>query len=413
MLLLLLLLCVGPQRNKAHTTNNPQLFIQTNRNKQHTTNKPTGKALLAPYLPREGGGGGGSPYSEGGALYALGLITANHGALQRDFLLTSLRAASGPVTQHGACLGLGLACLGAAADDEAFEDLKGALYTDDAVAGEAAGLAMGLLLCGSASDKAQEMLAYAHDTAHEKIIRGLALGLALTAYGREEGADALVEQMARDQDPILRWGAAHAVGLAYRGTGHNGAIARLLHTAVTDVSDDVRRAAVMCLGFVLLGSPEQCPRIVALLAESFNPHVRYGAAMAVGIACAASGGREAVALLEAMAGDSVDFVRQGVYIALALVQLQQPEARVEPLRKRLAKAVADKHEETMARMGAAIATGACASSCLFLPLPPLISSLPGSNFYCCALQTLISPLSSLSTSASLFTPPPPSTPQPN
>jgi len=37
--------------------------------------------------------------------------------------------------------------------------------------------------------------------------------------------------------------------------------------------------------------------------------------------------------------------------------LQQPEARVEGLRKRLAKAVADKHEETMARMGAALATG--------------------------------------------------------
>ncbi|KAI8467935.1 MAG: 26S proteasome regulatory subunit [Monoraphidium minutum] len=313
-----------------------------------------GKALLAPYLPRDGAGG--SPYSEGGALYALGLIAANHGAGHRAFLLESLRAAASPVIQHGACLGLGLACLGTC-DDEAFEDLKNTLYTDDAVAGEAAGLAMGLLLCGSSSDKAQEMLAYAHDTAHEKIIRGLALGLALTGYGREEGADALVEQMSRDQDPILRWGAMFCLGLAYRGTANNGAIARLLHCAVTDVSDDVRRAAVTCLGFVLMGNPEQCPRIVSLLAESFNPHVRYGAALAVGIACAGSGGREAVALLESMVGDSVDFVRQGVYISLALVLLQQPEARVEGLRKRLAKAVGDKHEETMARMGAAVATG--------------------------------------------------------
>jgi hypothetical protein len=66
------------------------------------------------------------------------------------------------------------------------------------------------------------------------------------------------------------------VGLAYRGTAHNGAIQRLLHFAVSDVSDDVRRAAVMNLGFVLMGNPEQCPRIVSLLAESFNPHVRYG-----------------------------------------------------------------------------------------------------------------------------------------
>ena len=36
-------------------------------------------------------------------------------------------------------------------------------------------------------------------------------------------------------------------------------------------------------------TPEQCPGVVSLLAESYNPHVRYGAAMALGIACAGSG----------------------------------------------------------------------------------------------------------------------------
>lgn len=66
---------------------------------------------------------------------------------------------------------------------------------------------------------------------------------------------------------------------------------KLLHYAVGDVSDDVRRAAITNLGFVLMNSPEQCPRIVALLAESFNPHMRYGAAMAVGLACAGSGNK--------------------------------------------------------------------------------------------------------------------------
>lgn len=55
-----------------------------------------GKALMAPYLPRDGGSG--SPYSEGGALYALGLIHANHGQDIRDFLLESLRG-----TQNEVC----------------------------------------------------------------------------------------------------------------------------------------------------------------------------------------------------------------------------------------------------------------------------------------------------------------------
>ena len=40
---------------------------------------------------------------------------------------------------------------------------------------------------------------------------------------------------------------------------------------------------------VLNRNPEQCPSVVSLLAESYNPHVRYGAAMALGIACAGTG----------------------------------------------------------------------------------------------------------------------------
>jgi 26S proteasome regulatory subunit N2 len=311
---------------------------------------------MAPSLPRAGGGAAGSPYSEGGALYALGLIHAGHGAPIRPFLSQSLRAAGSEVVQHGACLGLGLACMATASDD-AFEDLKSVLYTDSAVAGEAAGLAMGLLLAGRASDKTAEMMAYAHDTAHEKIIRGLAVGLALTCYGREEEAEPLIEALARDADPVLRYGGVFATGLAYRGSGHNGAIRRLLHSAVSDVSDDVRRGAVLNLGFVLCATPEQCPRVVSLLAESYNPHVRYGAAMAVGIACAATGNKEAAALLEPLAADPVDFVRQGAYIATALLLLQQPEARVQPFRRVLERAVGDKHEEALAKMGAIIAAG--------------------------------------------------------
>lgn len=87
--------------------------------------------------------------------------------------------------------------------------------------------------------------------------RGLALGIALTVYGREEEADTLIEQMTRDQDPILRYGGMYALALAYRGTANNKAIRQLLHFAVSDVSDDVRRTAVLALGFVLYSDPEQ------------------------------------------------------------------------------------------------------------------------------------------------------------
>ena len=72
------------------------------------------------------------------------------------------------VVQHGACLGLGLAALGTN-NDEIMEELKNHLYLDNAVAGEAAGIALGLVAAGSATERATEILAYAHDTQHEKV----------------------------------------------------------------------------------------------------------------------------------------------------------------------------------------------------------------------------------------------------
>eukprot|EP01102_Stenamoeba_stenopodia_P013510 TRINITY_DN4394_c0_g1_i1.p1 TRINITY_DN4394_c0_g1~~TRINITY_DN4394_c0_g1_i1.p1 ORF type:complete len:951 (-),score=235.34 TRINITY_DN4394_c0_g1_i1:34-2886(-) len=325
----------------------------------HKGHLKEGKSLLGPYLPQQNVSS--SPYSEGGALYALGIIHANHGESITKYLLNALhQATTDEVTQHGACLGLGVAAM-ATGNDEIYENLKNVLYGDSAVAGEAAGLAMGLVMLGTASAKAlDEMLAYAHETQHEKIIRGLAMGIALVMYGREEEADTLIEQLTLDKDPILRYGGMYTIGLAYCGTANNGAIRRLLHIAVSDVSDDVRRAAVTALGFLLLRQPKQCPRLVSLLAESYNPHVRYGATLAVGISCAGTGLKEAIELLEPMASDSVDYVRQGALIALSMVLIQTSKAqepKVESIRKLFEDKIADKHEDVMAKFGAILATG--------------------------------------------------------
>ena len=69
-------------------------------------------------------------------------------------------------------------------------------------------------------------------------------------------------------------------------------------TPSPDVNDDVRRAAVISLGFLLFNAPEQCPNVVSLLSESYNSHVRYGAALALGICCAGTGMKEALNILE-------------------------------------------------------------------------------------------------------------------
>lgn len=48
-------------------------------------------------------------YSEGGSLYALGLIHSNHGAGVLEYLKNALRNSQHEVVQHGASLGLGVA----------------------------------------------------------------------------------------------------------------------------------------------------------------------------------------------------------------------------------------------------------------------------------------------------------------
>lgn len=153
----------------------------------------------------------------------------------------------------------------------------------------------------------------------------------------------------------------YTLAMAYCGTGSNQAIRTLLHVAVSDVNDDVRRAAVTSIGFILFRTPEQCPSVVSLLAESYNPHVRYGAAMALGIACAGTGLREAIALLEPMVKfDPVNFVRQGALIASAQILIQQTDQtcpKTTFFRSLYSEVITNKHEDVMAKYGAILAQG--------------------------------------------------------
>jgi 26S proteasome regulatory subunit N2 len=100
--------------------------------------------------------------------------------------------------------------------------------------------------------------------------------------------------------------------------------------------------------------------MVQLLAESYNPFVRQGATFALGIACAGSGSKEAIHLLEPMTKDTVDYVRQGAFIALAMISMQHNEVScpsVVKTRELFKKIIGTKHEETMSKFGAVLAQG--------------------------------------------------------
>lgn len=345
--------------------------------------------LLEPYLPaapegNEGGVSDAGGFAEGGSLYALGLIHGSHAGSAADkrkeaheYLLNHLRVshANEPIS-HGAALGIGLTGLGTNSLT-ALNELKEILYTDSAVSGEAAGIAMGLILVGSGAGNVNnnldastadeineivsELKTYARETQHEKIIRGIVMGLALMQYGQEENADVLIDEMKGDRDPLVRYGAQYALALAYCGTGSNKAIRLLMHTAVSDVSDDVRMAAVIGLAFVLYKTPKRVPELVNLLLESFNPHVRYASCMAVGLAMAGSGDTESISLLEPMLTDISDFVRQGALMGTALIYMQQSDLcngrKIKAFREKLSALVNDKHQTVLTKMGAILATG--------------------------------------------------------
>lgn len=90
--------------------------------------------------------------------------------------------------------------------------------------------------------------------------------------------------------------------------------------------------------------------------------MRYGACLAVGISCAGTGAdnAEAMAIVKPMLEDKVSFVRQGALMSMALMLMQENDARcpaVKELREKIDSVVGDKHQGVVAKFGATLAAG--------------------------------------------------------
>ncbi|OHS97551.1 Proteasome/cyclosome repeat family protein [Tritrichomonas foetus] len=301
--------------------------------------------VLQPFLSR------GTPqYALGGGLYALGLIYANYSWEQKvlDIVLHAMENTSSFVIKHGGCLALGLIAMGSQ-NLKYYEHARGILMDESPEAGEAAGYAIGMIMLGCGPcQQLDELYTTASTSVHEKVTRGGAMGLALMMYGKEEQSETLIQNLLNCRIPLMRESAAWVTALAYVGTASNTALQRLLHLAVSDVNPDVRRAAVIGVGFVLSRSAKEVPSMVDLLAKSYHPHVRSGAALALGIACAGTGMQEAIAILEPLLEDLEDFVKQSAMIAMAMVLQQQSDTAVpyaKTFRKYLMKMINKKRND--------------------------------------------------------------------
>lgn len=321
-------------------------------------NNPKIEEVISKFYP---GAAQTDDYLGGGALYALGLSQLSKNTSEKiEFLLNFVRNSQKEPIVHGACLGVGL--LGMSSNNlELVEALKVFIYNESAIMGEAAAYSIGLIMAGRLDEVLiTELLDACKNNTHEKIIRGMALSLALMAYQAEEMADGLIAQLLESKDHVVRYGGAYAIGMAFVGTGNTKAIQKLLSIAASDVSDDVRRAAVLNIGFVMLNQYEKVPKIINLLINSYNSQVRFGAALAIGISCAGSNSKEALSALQNLQSDTASFVRQGVAIGMSLVMQQATKNHnpiVEDFKEKLMENIKKKTEDNIYKFGAMIALG--------------------------------------------------------
>lgn len=328
----------------------------------HKGNVEKGMEVMKPFMP--GSSTVPSIYAQAGSYFGLGLIYANTNDEKiLNMLLEALNQPSNSreCFQHGIFLAIGLVAM-SSQNNVLYERLRDGMYTDDAIIGEAAGYAIGLVMIGSRNEQAiEDLVTYAHDTQHEKIIRAIALSLALIVYGSAEAADSLIEQLAREKDPILRYGAMYCIGLAYAGTGNSSALKKLIKFSVSDVNDDVRRSALINIGFLQIKNPEtllENLKVLSLLSESYNAHVRYGAAMALGISCAGTANSQAFTILQPLLTDNSYLVRQGALLASSLIYSQTTstqEPKLSVFKETLEKVVSDKDEHILVRFGGILA----------------------------------------------------------
>merc|ERR1712192_58879 len=110
-------------------------------------------------------------------------------------------------------------------------------------------------------------------------------------------------------------------------------------------------------GFVMCDRRERVPEMVKLLSTSYNPHVRYAAALALGISGAGSAMAESEAILRPLLTDTCDFVRQGAYVAMGLVYMQSVSEAANKFRTDITRCIGDKHEDSITRFGALLSQG--------------------------------------------------------
>ena len=170
-------------------------------------------------------------------------------------------------------------------------------------------------------------------TSHDRISVGVAIGIALMFMQTGSLGESILQMLRTHSNAYLRMSGALGTGLAHavHHTHHaavatsesgEGSMCSLLEMIASDVSDNVRRNAVIALGFIFIDRPSAFLSTAQLLLQSYNPHIRYAAALIAGLINAGTANAQLSDLLLKTMDDSEDFVAQGAAIGLGALLME-------------------------------------------------------------------------------------------
>lgn len=158
----------------------------------------------------------------------------------------------------------------------------------------------------------------------------------------------------------MRIGAVNLLALGYVNTSDNKIIAELLQIAATDLSNDVRRAAVIAIAFVMLNNINKAIILLKMLSKSYNDYVRHAVALSLGIIGAHSFNKEIHNLLMNLFEDDSFHVKSASAIALGMVhQLGNPifDKSFLEVRNKLKDCIDKKYEDSISKLGCYMGLG--------------------------------------------------------
>ena len=302
-----------------------------------------------------------SQYMKGGLLYAEGLSNFGVGGEMevKQELLNKLKSNDEAIV-HGAILSLGLR-YAFSNDPDLIHEFKKCIFDEKAIQGEAAGYALALVKATHYDPELiEELVNVARNNPHDRIARAVMGSLGLMAINSQVDVMPLFRQLIADKDYLVRFGAVSLLSVRYFGSGNNQAVRELLHLSATDLSNDVRRQAILGIAFVMLKKKTKFFTLMKMLSTSYNAYVRHAVALGLGIVFAHTFDKRTSNLLRRLLEDKTDYVRQAASISIGLVyQLgnEHIETNFESTRKIISDKLDKKFESGTAKIGYALGLG--------------------------------------------------------